>query len=53
MDGAVKNKADIIRVLKQNSDVDFYIEIKPEFKTLNKFIGKHIVNQVEYVSLAA
>jgi|688.fasta_scaffold691439_1 predicted nucleotidyltransferase len=62
-----------------DSDVDFFLEIQPEYKTLknfvelsqflesvtgrkielvtpqslNKFIGKHIINQVEYVSLAA
>jgi predicted nucleotidyltransferase len=63
----------------EESDVDFFIELLPEYKTLknvfalsetlknisgrkveiitpqslNKFIGKHILNQVEYVSLAA
>lgn len=63
----------------EESDIDFYVEISTEYKTLknifalseflknisgrkvelitpqslNKFIGKHIINQVEYVSLAA
>ena len=63
----------------KNSDVDFYIDFKPEYKTLknfvglanylqsilgrkaeivtpqslNKFIGKYIIQEVEYVSLAA
>ncbi len=63
----------------EKSDVDFYIDFKPEFKTLhnfvglanyfqsilgrkveivtpqslNKFTGKYIIQEVEYVSLAA
>jgi predicted nucleotidyltransferase len=69
----VKDKVD------ENSDVDFYIDIVPEKKTLknlvglynllknisgrnveivtpqslNKFIGKYIIQEVEYISLAA
>jgi len=62
-----------------NSDIDFFIEFTPEYKTLknfvhlanylksisgrkveiitpqslNKFIGKYITQEVEYVSIAA
>ena len=64
---------------EEDSDVDFFIEFKPEYKTLgnfvglanylrtilgrkaeivtpqslNKFIGKYIVKEVEYVPIAA
>ena len=63
----------------KNSDVDFYIDFAPEYKTLknfvgianlltsitgrkieivtpqslNKFIGKYILNEVEYVAFSA
>ena len=65
--------------VKENSDVDFYIDFDIEFKTLknfialadvleeltgrkieivtpqslNKFIGKYIIQEVEYVTIAA